>query len=970
MRSRAGESVQAVVADRVEERARRWPLRLWLLVVLALALAGIVWMAGPPLLAGRADWLAASRARGETLLAVARTQPAWSLGLAAAILVLLVVSLFARGAPATATAKAPPPAPEDAPPDIPPEAAPSAGESLPEAAPSAGESLPEAAPDPPPPESAPVSGVPALGSDAPVPSSAPEEPAPSLAPRTPAVPVAVDATGARIRIFVSHSSADDDFGDALAERLRATFGDAWYDSQGEPQREYRDGLLAADQWLPRIEHELGQRGTFVVLLSPAALASPWVAQEIRLALIEAVNTGKVLVPVLREPVESRASFLLTYQWVSFLPERDEAEAWAELEAAIRLGRSRMVEIETSGQVYRPVFDLTELPRPERFIGREDLIGWAMERLAADPAVNGLASIAAANGLGGIGKSTLAGEVVRRLFIEGRFPDGIGVVACNGVRDPAAVLAAALERFGIKADEKDRADADALARLARRQFAGRRALIVLDNVEPEWPVERVVRPLREAGVALLLTSRQTLAAGAVPPAATRELHILPNKQALELFAVNYGAEAWRTLALKQRKAAARVVRTLGNHTLAVHLAAIYAARQQRPLERLAREYKTNPRLAFGLKDGSEAMEAVLSSSYAALPPGAQRLLAAFGTMEAGREATLALASSLDERAARVSLDALVDFHLLGPFVNAGMGGAGDYERLRMHALVRAWAGDLFAGDAWPEEARADVYRALATWYAGYANATDDFALLADEANIEDALAHAIALGEDKLVARLCVRMSAYWRDRGRTPARRRYLPAGLEAAERVAAHGDRDDRLDLAGLQLASADLQLMLGQVDGAERLYEQALAIMREVGDRREEGVALSKLGDIALGRDNLAGAERLYEQYLAIMREVGDRQQEGVALSKLGDIALGRDDLAGAERLYEQALAIMREVGARQQEGVALASLGLTLMLDHKRDEGCAMLRQAAALFVALRDERSAEQVRNLVRAAGCDV
>ncbi len=49
----------------------------------------------------------------------------------------------------------------------------------------------------------------------------------------------------------------------------------------------------------------------------------------------------------------------------------------------------------------------------------------------------------------------------------------------------------------------------------------------------------------------------------------------------------------------------------------------------------------------------------------------------------------------------------------------------------------------------------------------------------------------------------------------------------------------------------------------------------MRAVGDQRAEGVALSKLGDLALREGDVAAARAAYERVLASMRAVGDQRR-----------------------------------------------------------------------------------------------
>lgn len=93
------------------------------------------------------------------------------------------------------------------------------------------------------------------------------------------------------RIFVSHSHADDAFCQRLISDLRAQLGEdaVWYDSSG--------GLHGGDEWWERIVAEVSARPYFLVVLSPNAEASKWVAQEMKLAWYLHVEQGKKLIPV-------------------------------------------------------------------------------------------------------------------------------------------------------------------------------------------------------------------------------------------------------------------------------------------------------------------------------------------------------------------------------------------------------------------------------------------------------------------------------------------------------------------------------------------------------------------------------------------------------------------------------------------------------------------------------------------------
>lgn len=131
------------------------------------------------------------------------------------------------------------------------------------------------------------------------------------------------------RVFISHSHADNDFGVRLAEDLRRALGDeqsVWYDVSG--------GLHGGDAWWRKIVQEIAARPIFVVVLSPDAMDSRWVNDEIDLAWnLKNTPEGKTIIPVLHRACEPRAD-LRTRHIVSFLEPRPYAAALAETLAAL------------------------------------------------------------------------------------------------------------------------------------------------------------------------------------------------------------------------------------------------------------------------------------------------------------------------------------------------------------------------------------------------------------------------------------------------------------------------------------------------------------------------------------------------------------------------------------------------------------------------------------------------------------
>src|SRR5579871_6424352 len=84
-----------------------------------------------------------------------------------------------------------------------------------------------------------------------------------------------------------------------------------------------------------------------------------------------------------------------------------------------------------------------------------------------------------------------------------------------------------------------------------------------------------------------------------------------------------------------------------------------------------------------------------------------------------------------------------------------------------------------------------------------------------------------------------------------------------------------------------------------------------RQLIKRRKHGLKpLMERETWHTGRD-YATARALYEESLAIRRELGDKNGIADSLSNLGEMAKEQGDYAAARALYEESLAIRRELG-----------------------------------------------------------
>jgi CHAT domain-containing protein/Tfp pilus assembly protein PilF len=139
------------------------------------------------------------------------------------------------------------------------------------------------------------------------------------------------------------------------------------------------------------------------------------------------------------------------------------------------------------------------------------------------------------------------------------------------------------------------------------------------------------------------------------------------------------------------------------------------------------------------------------------------------------------------------------------------------------------------------------------------------------------------------------------------------------------------------------------GDLDGAQRYYQQALAIQERLAPNSLQVAAtLNNLGAVALGRGDLDGAQRYYQQALAIRERLAPNSLEVArTLIGLGNVALDRGDLDGAQRYYQQALALTERLAPNSlQVASTLNNLGLVAANRGDLDGAQRYYQQALAL------------------------
>jgi non-specific serine/threonine protein kinase len=163
------------------------------------------------------------------------------------------------------------------------------------------------------------------------------------------------------------------------------------------------------------------------------------------------------------------------------------------------------------------------------------------------------------------------------------------------------------------------------------------------------------------------------------------------------------------------------------------------------------------------------------------------------------------------------------------------------------------------------------------------------------------------------ARLAAALRRFWSVRGHLSEGRRWLEGAL-------ARGTPEPAGTRVRILLGAANLALDQADYERATALYEEGLALCRDLGDTARSATALGQLGIVALERGDFARARALLEESLALRQELGDRGGIASSLSGLGIVANDQGDHEAAGALFERSLALYR---ALSDPGGIVASL-----------------------------------------------
>ena len=270
-------------------------------------------------------------------------------------------------------------------------------------------------------------------------------------------------------VFLSHSSKDKPFVRELAAELsRGGEIEVWLD-----EREIAPG----DNIVGRIGAGLENADFVLLILSPDSVESKWVKEEWTDAFWQQTNERHTrLIGVLYR--DCRIPALLRNKKYFDL-RTNHPEGFRQIRTYLLTERPA------------PPPRVNYLPvRPPLFIGREPELSALRDRLRQPGAV------APVSGIGGKGKTTLALEFAHRYQTDF---ESVYWLPCES-SSLVAISAELSRQIGLKVE----GDVNEVVRELKRVCAGRRCLLVLDNVESEVPGELIPGGL----ASVLVTTRQT------------------------------------------------------------------------------------------------------------------------------------------------------------------------------------------------------------------------------------------------------------------------------------------------------------------------------------------------------------------------------------------------------------------------------------------------------------------------------
>ena len=560
------------------------------------------------------------------------------------------------------------------------------------------------------------------------------------------------------------------------------------------------------------------------------------------------------------------------------------------------------------------------PRIASFTGRASELNRIDEILMGGnrPAAITQATIdrAAVQGMGGVGKTSLAVEYAYRyrdLYA--------GMWWCPAESHAGLLFGLAGLAQHLGAAAADEADLEKAAKAGLRRLAEQRAtwLLVYDNVTSP---DEIADLLPAAGARLLITSRFPDWSGWAEEVT---LDVLPLEEAIALLETR--------AARRDETGAPTLADALGRLPLALDHAAAYCRRIQMAFADYAAKaaglITSTPRGAAYPRSVAATFDLAIDTAAQACP-AAETLIAYFAQCGPERIPMSLVEGALHDETERArALLALTEVSLVkaDPFDDGTPG-------ISVHRLVQAVAQARATANGTKADAAARLISRLAAIYPpdGYTNSTSWPVCAQLTPHVTRRLAE--SADNTRLAAVLLNRAGLYCH--ARTDYRR--AETLFRAALSINEMADGPEHTETATSLSNLAHLLQVTGDLAAAEVLNERALAIYEKTLGPDHPGTAasLNNLAYLHMVQGDLAAARVLNERALAICQKTlgPDHLDTAESLDNLAHLFLRRDDPSQANRFLERALAIYEKTLGPDHAKTALIVNNLAGVFKQKGD------------------------------------
>jgi predicted ATPase/DNA-binding SARP family transcriptional activator len=222
------------------------------------------------------------------------------------------------------------------------------------------------------------------------------------------------------------------------------------------------------------------------------------------------------------------------------------------------------------------------------------------------------------------------------------------------------------------------------------------------------------------------------------------------------------------------------------------------------------------------------------------------------------------------------------------------------------------------------------------------------LAVEHDNLRAAIQRSLEAGYPETALRLGGSLWVFWTGRG-------HRSEGLHALEAALAQSAGAPAERRAPGCLGAALLRLGAGDPGRAEAWIRESLVLYRQLGETRWVANCLHILATVVAAQGDFERSRRLVTESVALLCEVGDRRDLGAALVSL---AVAKQSLGdpGAESELAEGFQLLRVMGDHLSLGISLENSGFLACLQGNFPRAAALATQGLAHFRALGDDQGA--------------